>query len=833
MRFSEVKTFPKSVRNLARAGGPFRKAEEKVQAVRGRIASGHPDPFEGMKLTNRGETRVKRCRKYDLPGRSRLVTVVDADRCYLLYAGSHEDSDRWLDRNRGWEPRMRSDGKLDELFTSGQDLEPATRIRGTSGEAGWLMGPLYRQLDDASVDLLLEGVPRSTSRRIETIESTSEESEILQVVASIDHARQRAAIHDVLIHLRRGAVDRAKLRLSDYRGKLMTPDEEARDGASLRHVPVDPEESEKFKHFIRTSDYADWMLFPHPDQAALIEAEFRGAAKLLGVSGSGKTVVVVKRAVVLAKRCEDDVLILTLNRPLANLLEKLVDSCAYAPSLRERITVLPFFVLCQKYLRSFEPENTKLYDDRTWKTEEHIDEIWREYYRCETNNRDAACMQPVHDALHAQRIDAERYIREEFDWIRSAVPPDDRERYLDLERRGRSYPLVQDHRKVLLEGLAGWEEKMTAVGVTDHLGIATALYRHLDRLRPAYGSILIDECQDFGTIEVELISKLVEEGTDSLFLCGDEAQHASWKHQSLGEAGVQVPGARSRRLEQNYRNSRDVLAGAHLLLMESMTDEVFDRDILDPRFANFGGQLPLVLKAGSFEREIAQAVDFARSEVSGGGVEGERVKACVAFCGYSAYEVGEFAKSHDIPVLEEGLDIAGNQSLFFSDLEQTKGFEFQIMVIVNVRDGVIPNPGMPPRERHRDLCRLYVAMTRATLQLVLSFWEQPEREGGAHGDYASRPLEPSLSEYVRRAIEKDSGKFRRDCWRSYVSESQPSLGVPRELEELRGHDVGMGAEVGNMMGEAFLYSSSALGVSRDLASKLRLHVTGQEDPWEC
>ncbi len=711
---------------------------------------------------------------------------------------------------------MDEDGRFVVLHTSSADPESAPRLEGLGGGRDWFEGPLHRQLEEADIDALLDGVPRSVCRRIEALESTSEESEIRQLAACIDNARQKTAVRDILMQFRSGDREAALVRLAEYKGRLELADGTAQNGAELRVVPVDPEEGEKFKHFIRTADYADWMLFPHPDQEALVDAEFRGAAKLLGVSGSGKTCVVVRRAVALAERYGSEVLVLTLNRPLASLIENLVDNCCHAKPIRDLITVRPFFVLCQEYLREFEPQNTKLYDDRTWKTEEHIDEIWREYYRCETNNRDAACMQQVNDALLAQRIDAERYVREEFDWIRSAVPPGDREQYLGMERKGRSYPLVQDQREALLTGLAGWEEKLREVGVTDHLGIATALRRHQDRLRPRYRAILIDECQDFGTIEVELISRLAEDRPDSLFLCGDAAQHASWKHQSLRQAGVSVPGARSRRLAQNYRNSRDVLAAAHLLLEENMTDEMLDRqddfEILDPRFANFGGQVPVVLEADSLEREIAQAVEFARSEIRSGEAEGGRVKACAAFCGYSAYEVGKFAKSSSVPVLEEGLDTAGEESLFFSGLEQTKGFEFQTMVIVNVRNGVMPNPAMPPRERCRDLCRLYVAMTRATLQLVLSYSEEP-------------------SPYIVQAIAKDPRRFLRDSWSSYASAAAPSFGVPQRLEILRTRGQGVSDGVGHMTGEEFLYSGSALGVSRDLAAKLRLHVTGREDRW--
>ena len=555
-------------------------------------------------------------------------------------------------------------------------------------------------------------------------------------------------------------------------------------------------------HFVHTADYRDWMTFMHPEQEQAAVEEFSGPAKLAGVSGSGKTCIVVRRATILAERYPSgEILVLTLNRPLAALIDDLVSTTASSSNVRDRIKVVPFFALCQELLKQFEPENWKLYDDRTWKSHEHIDEVWQEYFRCELNNRDAECMQPVHDSLVSRNIDAERYIREEFDWIRSAIPFCNRQQYLEMKRSGRSYPLEKRFRKFLLEGLAGWERKMRSVGVTDYLGIATALYHYKEELRPQYLCILIDECQDFGTIELDLVKRLSIGGSDDLFLCGDAAQQVSWKHQSLNDAGIQVTRARSRSIHRNYRNSRDVLQAAYEILVENLTDEMIEHDefeILDPEFANFSGSAPLRLEADSLEEEIAYSIAYAKSEMEEKG----NYKACLAICGYSLYEIQKFGKIIDIPVLDGTRSISGG-SLFLSDLEQTKGFEFDLMCVVNTSNGVIPNPSTPEKERFRDLSKLYVAMTRAKLQLVLSY-------SGAPSSYISRAEEQLLS-----------GK-----WAAYMpADSVRMLGIPQDLGHYR--DSEGRAPVGLMSGEKFLYTRAALGISPSLIAKLRNLVTGR------
>ena len=80
---------------------------------------------------------------------------------------------------------------------------------------------------------------------------------------------------------------------------------------------------QKFKD---TSGFFDWMLFTHPKQQAIIDEDFKGPALLNGVSGSGKTCIIVKRAIRLAsKKPENTILILTLNRSLSNLIGELID----------------------------------------------------------------------------------------------------------------------------------------------------------------------------------------------------------------------------------------------------------------------------------------------------------------------------------------------------------------------------------------------------------------------------------------------------------------------------------------------------------------------------
>ena len=286
----------------------------------------------------------------------------------------------------------------------------------------------------------------------------------------------------------------------------------------------------------------------HPEQEAVVNEDFSGPSLLSGVSGSGKTCVAVKRAIRLAEaNKQSEVLLITLNRSLAGLIRLLVDQASISLEERMRIKVISFFELCQELLTEFEPNNTRSYRDVAWRGGsgkgggEHIDEIFREYYRCWHNNNDAGVLIPPHISLTAQGISAETYLREEFDWIRSALPEESRDQYLSMQRSGRKYPIQDTWRRLFLTGLIGWERKMQFVGVIDYLGLTTALSRHLGNLASRYNHIIVDEGQDFGTTELQILRRLVLPGQNDLFLCGDIAQHVLAKQRNLRQLVLTSP----------------------------------------------------------------------------------------------------------------------------------------------------------------------------------------------------------------------------------------------------------------------------------------------------
>jgi len=803
--------FPPSVRTLWAKGGPFKKAAEKVHTLLHQIDHNYPDPLARIPVSDHGERRINKCVKHKLNTSCRLVTWVNDGKVVLLFAGDHTATEKWLEKNRGFDLALDEDsGEITPIRRSPSN-DPKNRI---SGPRAWHPEALYLLLDESLFDHLLAGLSPSIVMRLSQFDGTCEESELAELLEAVGDSDQKIALWDVFSLLLQGQKEEANNRARIFAGELKPLEEfpaldlpEIVDGPLIRKIPPDhPEFPKAFERFTKTANYKDWMLFMHPDQEKIAEAKFEGSAKLAGVSGSGKTCVIVRRAAELAKRYPDEkILVLTLNRPLAGLITELVDW--YAPSeIAERIRTLAFFELCKELILRFEPDRENYLDDvtsatRDWHRTEHIDEIWRQFYRCELNWRKAEVLHPVHDSLLARQINPEEYLREEFDWIRSAMALQDQDTdYPDIPRKGRSQNLSKDFRQDVLTGLTNWREQMDAVGAIDHLGIAEWLSKHKEKITPEYRCILVDESQDFGTIELNLIRRLVNPGTDDIFLAGDAAQHVTWKHQSLKEAGINVPGARSQTMSKNYRNSREILKAAHFILTENLSEEMLENEsfeILDPEFAQQTGNPPFLFSAPTVEEEISSALAYLEIQID---ADTER-KGCLAICGYSLFEIEDYGRRLGIPVLDRNTSLESNK-LFLSDLEQTKGFEFDVVCIVNINEGVIPNPELPEQENFRDLARLYVAMTRAKTELVLSC--SSDRSSFLSG----------VDEYCLD-----------DEWQKHTGDVE-QIGLPDRLDTIRQDNVEI-PPISSMSGSQFLYQAQAIGLERPLISKIRQLINGK------
>jgi len=775
--------FRKAMTSLRTRGGAHQRAHNEACRIIGSLQQGHD---ESNKITNKGESRIKSCVKYGLSNNAhRLVTVHSNHFIYLLFVGDHNEVDRWLKRHRGL-----------EIVCNPNTRKVTVTIVSKSEDV--------RDVPPAAIDMMPEANPpyldrfsggervlplitrKSLAKSVAAVNDDTEEHEIFELAEECSEIDPKLGnlVFDVLCLARAGKLDQAAARIEIHGTEAQPVSEIPEAEKAAVHDLTNSEELVvltglspfELQKLFSPSNFQDWMLLPHPEQKAIAHAKFTKPTILTGVSGSGKTCVLLHRARHLAREYPGEKIgVITLNRSLMRLLDNLLTELC-EPSERVNIEVMAFYDYFKLLVDHFGPEaeldNLKqLAGDR--RDKEHfrmvLSQVKPETYARELDERNKETVEDaweifleredakthltyVRDHLHKldDWADSRLYVREEFSLIRSAVPTAQRsELYLGLdsrglqlptkamEREGRAIPFPTEIRKHILELLMMFEEEMLAGGVLDELSLTLALLPHLPSFGSLpgafhYRSLLVDEFQDLSTRDLSLLRRLVPiDQPDSLFLCGDTVQRVLVKNLNLNAAGLATQDTVRRKIRKNYRNSRNILEAASLLAEHygkqagKCREEI---EFLDPELAFRETAPPQVVKCGEAQ-EVERAWEEARQILNADGQVPWSVCIVTAF-NEGAYSIDKIlsARPNDFPVKADILTgdyIRHQDTLTVGTMTDVKGFEFSTVIVVGCGKARLPIPGRAKEEAWRDALRLYVAMTRARDGVVLMYSGTP------------------------------------------------------------------------------------------------------------
>lgn len=754
-------SFIKAMEALRRRGGQHARAAAEASRIITSLSLGFD---EANKVTHNGEKRIKSCVKYELgSGAFRLVTVHSNHCIYILYVGSHDDTDHWIERHRGY------------TFTYDRNSK---EVGSTVVSAGSERRPLpEHNLDEMPIEQspYVTRIPggfdaskylnsRSLVREINAIDDTTTDDLLMEVVAEAEEQSPEigALVFDVLSLAREGDLNGAVERIKVHEGRSIPVQdleeneiEAVRDDANSDRLLVLTGMSEnELERVLAPQHFHEWMLFPHPDQKRIATETFEKPSILTGVSGSGKTCVLLHRAKHLASKYPGERIgILTLNRSLASLLRNLLaELCPEAE--RRQIEVFAFYDYFKQLVDWFGPE-AELSNLRKL-AEEHeeaehilraIKQVNRHTYAREfdpisgetlddtfkiflDNPRVSTLMTYFREHLHAHDdwADSAKYLREEFSLIRSALATDSRvDGYVsrDFAREGRSIPFPGKIRRLTLDLLLHFEEELLTGGILDEISLTLALLPHLRELSGMpdqfrFRCLLVDEYQDLSTRDLTLLRRVVDiTAPDSFFLCGDSIQKVMVKSLNLHRAGLAPVDTIRRRIRKNYRNSKNILmAASNLARIYGEMARKLNEDVetLDPELAVRETAWPLAIEASPGD-EIRQAWKHAEEVIQTGSSLAWSV-CIVTACDEDAYSVQAIldACPHDFPIKAERLTgdyTRHRDTMTVASMADVKGFEFSMVIVVGCGEETLPNPGRARDEAWRDALRLYVAMTRA------------------------------------------------------------------------------------------------------------------------
>jgi hypothetical protein len=421
-----------------------------------------------------------------------------------------------------------------------------------------------------------------------------------------------------------------------------------------------------------------------------------------GVAGSGKTLIALSRALLLAEmHPRERVLILIHNTPIV-------------ADLRER--------LHRAHGRL--PGNLEITTYSAW-----IHRQWRRLYGSPLSlPGDPGTLPNLVRSLRPRWPDLrlrEDQLIEEFDFLNEMLVASEAE-YMDTSRAGRGFSLRAKERREVWALFEAVNEALHAAGLRMWSAVAFDVCRAPEHAAlERYEHILVDEAQFFAPSWFHTV-KLALKPQGRLFLCADPNQGFMKSRLSWRNAGLDVAG-RTKKLLRSYRTTQAILHTAGTLLARAVQAD--PEDYLEPDFTGMEeGAAPILLRVDTPQDAVDRAVNeiVALVEAHGlplsaflviyGGDTPRQLlyrRLCAAL---GAERVWWLNKDKKQPPAGYGPDY-----LRLANLETATGLEGGAVFLLGMESLLAPAPG---DAREADARKLYMAMTRASHRLVLLSTEE-------------------------------------------------------------------------------------------------------------
>lgn len=447
--------------------------------------------------------------------------------------------------------------------------------------------------------------------------------------------------------------------------------------------------------------------------AAILTAEQKrcvefdsGDLLIKGVAGSGKSYVLLRRALSLNKKKGrgEKIAVFTY----ANTLVKYTDELVKSAIGTDDVLISTVDSYCVKlynrmFGRLFKAGNKSTYQVL-------VNESLTEHKK--------------RTGIKHRLYDVERvFFEEEFQWIREKCIKtiDD---YLSTDRKGRGSHIrlsVKD-RKLVWSIFELYSDKAKKIGFTDWPDLYLAIVDNLNRIPEPMkiDHILVDEAQDLTVGKLRVMKALAKR---SLTIAADIAQKIYKTSFTWKEVGVDIKGKSSKSLTKSFRSTKQIVELAEDLMALNRRDSKDADEYTNAVLPEAEGNVPTVVmcKTLSAENEfllsLLKAYDKKQEVI---GVIGRTKNAVTSIANMLkrnglSFEIID--KNNDWSLLRPGIKLVVGHS--------SKGLEFERVIIPNFNDSEYPlklyRVDDDQIEEHLKTERslLYVEMTRARSSLTM------------------------------------------------------------------------------------------------------------------
>jgi superfamily I DNA/RNA helicase len=533
-----------------------------------------------------------------------------------------------------------------------------------------------------------------------------------------------------------------KLSLSEQAPATVSAESDAeRLVEGLRHPAAQMsfawiESNAELRRVIEGGDFGAWRVFLHPEQRKYAKRSYSGPFRLSGGAGTGKTVVLLHRAQMLARRDPGSrVLLTTFTANLADQLRADLDrldpgldnaTALAAPGISVYgIDALASAVLRQAGLDITTDTEAVLGAATTQLSGRTQNTAWRD------------AVDAAGDALPSA-LGSTSFLAAEYAQVVLPNRVTSREAYYKVRRPGRGVALDRAKRAAVWDVIEAYRAAARIEGCVDFPEAATIAATHLQRIASNTGSyladhVLIDEGQDLGPAHWQLMRALVGSHADDLFIAEDSHQRIYGQRVALSTYGIRIVG-RSQRLTLNYRTTAQNLAYAISTLRGAAYVDLEEGAVSSSGYRSArSGPKPRLIPSATLSEELDKAADLIREWVAETNAP-ETIAVLVReqrqrdrlVTGLA--ERGVTIRGVDREHIKPGQPVA-------MTMHRAKGTEFSRVLLFGIDQGAIPRPLLDEQYAEdawadallRERSLLYVAATRARDELAVSWSGDPSQ----------------------------------------------------------------------------------------------------------
>ncbi len=455
--------------------------------------------------------------------------------------------------------------------------------------------------------------------------------------------------------------------------------------------------------------------------------------QIKGVAGSGKTTVALYRAKHLLETQanlfkETKVIIFTYNKTLAAYIEAIKpyinggyqkDSDEIKPRTEDGLNVE--ITNFHKWAFSFIEQNGIPLRTETYENGKR-NIIWKTISGRAQSDLIAASKRKFSSESISSK--SNEFFQEEISWIKGKYFKV-KEEYIEAKRSGRgtSDRVTKDDKEVIWNIFQEYNARLKSidkVDFDDYAILAMELIKRKSNFVQPYTHIIIDEAQDLNKAQILVISKLVDNETNSLSIIADAAQRIFKSGFVWSEVGINIRGGRTIEFKKNYRNSVHI-ARAALSLLDKEADK---SEFTNVETALTGGEKPKIAFYSNFDEQLSH-LDYQLTSLK----NNESIQSTVVLHrsrnGVTQTKYFLDTKGYSTEIVNSSQPVNyGSDSIKICTMSSIKGLEFNNVFILDLNDDVIPYPPgfiEDDDEFHISTERrlLYTCMTRARNKLFL------------------------------------------------------------------------------------------------------------------